>query len=116
MFSSYILHTLPRQKLKPPLKFRTIINLRNRNGNTAMELATLYWPQSVVDCIVALGAKAGFEEKTSSEFNLEKSIDKILPATLENFIARVTLRAKVSKLLGKVVLYGRCLDKFAKIY
>ena len=107
---------LPRQKLKKTLKFRTIINLRNRNGNTAMELATLYWPQSVVDCILALGAKAGFEEKTSSGFDLEKSLDKILPATLENFIARVTLRATVSKLLGKVVLYGRYLDKFAQIY
>ena len=67
---------------KESLKFRTIINLRNRNGNTAMELATLYWPQSVVDCILALGAKAGFGEKTSSGFDLEKSIDKILHATL----------------------------------
>ena len=105
----------PGKNLKKTLKFRTIINLRNRNGNTAMELAALYWDQSVGDCILGLGAKDGFEEKTSSGFILEKSIGKILPATLENFIAKVTLRAKVSKLLGKEVLYGRCLDKFAKV-
>ena len=67
-------------------KLRSIINLKNKNGNTALHLATQFWPQSVVKSLLELGANIGLKN------NLEEvPINRILPETMEDFLNNVCM-------------------------
>ena len=50
-------------------------------GNTALHLATQYWPQSVVKSLLELGANIGLKNNLQ-----EVPINRILPETMKDFL------------------------------
>ena len=69
-----------------PTKLRSIINLTDKNGNTALHLATQFWPQSIVKSLLELGANIGLKNNLD-----EVPISRILPETMEDFLNNVCM-------------------------
>jgi len=70
-------------------KFRSIINLKDKMGNTALHLATQFWPQSVVKSLLELGANIGLKNNLQ-----EVPINRILPETMEDFLNNVCMETQ----------------------
>ena len=58
-------------------------------GNTALHLATQFWPQSVVKSLLELGANIGLKNNLQ-----EVPINRILPETMEDFLNNVCMETQ----------------------
>ena len=58
-------------------------------GNTALHLATQFWPQSVVKSLLELGANIGLKNNLH-----EVPINRILPETMEDFLNNVCMETQ----------------------
>ena len=58
-------------------------------GNTALHLATQFWPQSVAKSLLELGANIGLKNNLH-----EVPINRILPETMEDFLNNVCMETQ----------------------